>query len=273
MDNKTVVITGCSSGIGAATARAFAREEWQTFATARDPDDLAALDGCETLELDVTDPEQVDAVVAEVVERDGRIDAVVNNAGYGQHGPLEDVPEDLLHRQFDVNVYGPHRLTRAALPHMREQGDGTVVNVSSLAPYLVAPGMGAYSGTKAALNAMSAALRREVEPFGVDVVTVEPGPVETPFRDRVDDEMDRLPRTDAYEDVYDFQEDASLLGGDSPFAVPAEEVADVIVEAAIVPDPDPRYPVGPIARWVLLASHLPERWRDLAFRLVRKVTT
>lgn len=272
MDDKTVVITGCSSGIGHATATAFADEEWQVFATARDTGDVADLTGCERLELDVTDGDQVEAVVEEVLEREGRIDAVVNNAGYGQHGPLEDVPADLLHRQFDVNVFGPHRLTRAALPHMREQGDGTIVNVSSLAHRVVVPGMGAYSAAKAAMNAMSDALRREVEPFGIDVVTVEPGPVETSFRDRVATELDRLPRTAAYEDLYAFQEDATLLGGDSPFAVPPAAVADVIVDAAVARDPDPRYGVGPIAGWVDLASHLPGPLQDLAFRLVRKVT-
>jgi NAD(P)-dependent dehydrogenase (short-subunit alcohol dehydrogenase family) len=271
---KTVLITGCSSGVGRASAEAFLEDDWAVYATARNPADIETLgerEHCDINTLDVTDREDVERVVSRIVEREGRIDALVNNAGYGQHGPLEDVTDDLLHRQFDVNVYGPHRLARAVLPHMREAEDGTVVNVSSVAGRIAAPGMGAYAGSKHALEGMSDALRAEVEPFGVDVVVVQPGPVETSFRDRVEDELEAGPRTAAYESVYDFQEDASLIGGEGPFAIPPEEVAGTILEAAVSPDPEPRYAVGRFAKLSLNARFLPDGLRDAAFAVLRKL--
>jgi len=271
---KTVLITGCSSGVGRATAEAFLEDDWAVYATARNPADIETLgerDGCDLNTLDVTDPEDVDRVVSRMVERDGRIDALVNNAGYGQHGPLEDVTDELLHRQFDVNVFGPHRLARAVLPHMREAGDGTIVNVSSVAGRVAAPGMGAYAGSKHAIEGMSDALRAEVEPFGLDVVVVQPGPVETSFRDRVEEELAAGDRTAAYESVYEFQEDADLIGGEGPFAVPPEAVAEVVLEAAVSPDPQARYPVGSFAKLSLNARFLPDGLRDAAFSLLRKL--
>lgn len=274
MSQKTALITGCSSGIGRATAWAFLDDDWKVYATARNPADIQTLgdhEDCDINTLDVTDDEDVQRVVDRIVDEEGRIDALVNNAGYGQHGPLEDVPVELLQEQFDVNVYGPHRLARAVLPHMRAAGDGTIVNVSSVAGRLVAPGMGAYSGSKHAMEAMSDALRLETKPFDVDVVVVQPGPVETKFRDRVGDELGRYDRTDAYEDVYDFQEDASLLGGDGPFAVQPEAVADTILEAAVSPSPKARYPVGRFAEYAMLARFLPDGIRDSVFGLLRKL--
>ncbi|MEF8876457.1 MAG: SDR family oxidoreductase [Haloarculaceae archaeon] len=271
---KTVLITGCSSGVGRATAEAFLEDDWAVYATARNPADIETLgerDGCDLNTLDVTDAEDVDRVVSRMVERDGRIDALVNNAGYGQHGPLEDVTDELLHRQFDVNVFGPHRLARAVLPHMREAGDGTIVNVSSVAGRVAAPGMGAYAGSKHAIEGMSDALRAEVEPFGLDVVVVQPGPVETSFRDRVEEELAAGDRTAAYESVYEFQEDADLIGGEGPFAVPPEAVAEVVLEAAVSPDPQARYPVGSFAKLSLNARFLPDALRDAAFSLLRKL--
>jgi len=212
---ETVLITGCSSGIGRATALAFLEEDWTVYATARDEGDLEALAdaGCETAELDVTDDDAVERVVDRVVEERGGIDCLVNNAGYAQMGPIEDVPVEDVHGQFDVNVYGPHRLTRAVLPHMREAEDGTIINVSSTAGRLSFPGGGVYSGSKFALEAMSDALRGEVQPFGIDVVLVEPGPVVTNFQDRVEDEVDGLPRSEAYEDVYEIMDDYEAIGG------------------------------------------------------------
>jgi len=272
VDTKTVLVTGCSSGIGRATAYAFLDDDWQVYATARNTADIEKLGeaGCDINTLDVTDPEDVERVVDRIIERDGRIDCLVNNAGYGQHGPLEDVSDDLLHRQFDVNVYGPHRLVRAVLPHMREREDGTIVNVSSVAGRLASPGMGAYSASKFALEGYSDALRNEVAPHGIDVSVVQPGPVKTKFRERVDEELDRYDRTDAYADIYEFQEDASLFGADSPVAVHPKDVARVILEAGVSPDPEPRYVVGGLADLMVKLRFLPDRVRDRLFGLVRK---
>jgi NAD(P)-dependent dehydrogenase (short-subunit alcohol dehydrogenase family) len=274
MSQKTALITGCSSGIGRATAWAFLDDDWKVYATARNPADIETLgqhEDCDINTLDVTDDEDVERVVSRMVEQDGRVDALVNNAGYGAHGPMEDVTAEHLHEQFDVNVYGPHRLARAVLPYMREAGDGTIVNVSSVAGRVVAPGMGAYSASKHAMEALTDALRLETGRFGVDVVSVQPGPVETKFRDRVGEELQRYDRTDAYADVYEFQEDANLLGGDGLFAVLPEDVADVILEAAISPTPSARYPVGRFAEYATLARFLPDSVWDAAFGLLRKL--
>ncbi|MFB1062526.1 SDR family oxidoreductase [Natrinema sp. H-ect4] len=272
---KSVLITGCSSGIGRATARAFLAEDWQVFATARNVDDIDDLEEavCETLALDVTDPEQVASVVEETVDIAGSIDCVVNNAGYAQMGPLEDVATVDLHRQFDVNVYGPHRLTRAALPHMRAQGEGCIVNVSSVIGRISMPGAGAYAGSKHALEAMSDALRGEADEFGIDVVVIEPGPVETNFSDRVDDELPEDERTPAYESLYELYDDAQLIGGGSggPFASDPEDIAEAILESATSPDPPARYPVGPLAQYGLYARYLPDRLRDAVYGILRKL--
>ena len=273
--NKTVLITGCSSGIGRATAEAFVDEEWTVYATARDEDDVADLaeSGCETAELDVTNAREIDRVVDRILDEQGRLDVLVNNAGTVQFGPVEDVPTDAVHDQFDVNVYGPHRLIRAVLPHMRERETGRIINVSSAVGLLATPGEGIYSSSKFALEGMSDALRNEVDQYGIDVVLVEPGPVATEFETQVSDSRERLDRSGAYESIYEVQDDRESIGASETFGMPPEVVAAVITDAALVSDPDPRYPVGRIAKACALARRLPSRWRDRVWSLLRRVTS
>ncbi|MEF8780023.1 MAG: SDR family oxidoreductase [Haloferacaceae archaeon] len=271
---ETVLITGCSSGIGRATALSFLEEGWTVYATARNPADIETLGerGCQLATLDVTDGDDVDRVVNRILDEEGRIDCLVNNAGYAQFGPIEDVPVDDARRQYEINVHGPHRLCRAVLPHMRREGDGTIVNVSSVAGRLSFPFGGVYSGSKFALEAMSDAMRNEVGRHGIDVVVVEPGPVETQFADRADGEIADLDRTDAYDSLYALWEDVGLLGGQGPGAVPPGRVAEDVVNAASATKPRARYPVGPVARGTLLARFLPDAARDrLSELLVRFV--
>jgi NAD(P)-dependent dehydrogenase (short-subunit alcohol dehydrogenase family) len=270
---KTVLITGCSSGIGRATAETFLDEEWTVYATSRDEADVADLGerGCRTDSLDVTRGEDVKRVVDRIDDEAGRLDCLVNNAGYGQYGPLEDIPVERLHEQFDVNVYGPHRLTRAVLPLLREREEGTIVNVSSVQGRVSLPGAGAYAGSKFALEAMSDALRAEVDPFDIDVVVVEPGPVETSFQDRAREEADELVPGREYDWVYEAVEDATAVSGSLPVATDPRDVATVIHDAASMADPDPRYPVGPLTKYSLYARFLPDRLRDTVYRLVRTV--
>lgn len=275
MSARTALVTGASSGIGRATVEAFLDEEWRVYATARDTDDVADLaerDGCVTARLDVTVDADVEQVVARMVDEEGRIDCLVNNAGFGQFGPVEDLPVDRLHRQFDVNVYGPHRLTRAVLPHMRDRGEGTVVNVSSVAGRVSFPGGGAYCGSKFALEAMSDAVRAEVAAFGVDVVLVEPGPVATGFTDRAESEVEGVERSGAYESFYDAFADASLFGGDGPGTVTPERVAADVVNAAASTKPRARYPVGTPGRVGVLARFVPDALRDRAFSLLDRLS-
>ncbi|POG53608.1 SDR family oxidoreductase [Haloferax marisrubri] len=280
MHQKTVLITGCSTGIGRATALDFLDEEWEVYATARNPADIETLGerGANIATLDVTDQGDVDRVVDRIADEQGRIDCLVNNAGYGQMGPVEDVPTEQVHAQFDVNVYGPHRLIRAVLPHMRSQGDGTIVNVSSVVGRVAFPGTGIYAGSKFALEAMTDALRTEVEEYGIDAVLVEPGPVETQFSNRVDDEVngnsedaDGLDRSGAYEKLYKLFDDSQALGSSGPGAIPPERVAEDIVNAASSTKPRARYQPGTVARVGVLARFLPDAWRDALYGFARKL--
>ncbi|MFC7044978.1 SDR family oxidoreductase [Halobacteriaceae archaeon GCM10025711] len=271
MDDETVLITGCSTGIGRATAKAFLDDDWTVYATARDEDDVADLAdlGCETAALDVTDPGQIDAVVDRMVEEQGRIDCLVNNAGYSQPGAVEDVSTRRLHRQFDVNVYGPHRLVRAVLPHMRRQERGTIVNLSSVVGRIAVPGLGAYSASKFAVEALSDALRNEVAEFDVDVVVVEPGPVDTQFEERANGELADIDRSPAYDRLYEFFDEGDAVS--AAFASTPGEVAAVVLNAASCTDPAPRYPVGTVGKAAGLVRHLPDRWFDLGLRLLSKL--
>ena len=270
---ETVLITGCSSGIGRAAAQAFLDEDWIVYATARNPADIETLGeaGCELATLDVTDQGDVDRVVDRIVDEEGKLDCLVNNAGYAQFGPTEDVPTDVVDRQFDVNVYGPHRLTRAVLPHMREQESGTIVNVSSVAGRIAFPGGGAYCGSKFALEAMTDALRNEVEEYGIDAVLVEPGPVETQFTDRADDQLDELEQSGAYESLYGLLEDTEALGGGGPGAIPPERVAEDILDAASSTKPPARYPSGTVAQIAVLGRFLPDVVQDALWGFVKKL--
>jgi len=275
MPTRTALVTGSSSGIGRATVEAFLDEEWRVYATARETDDVADLGertDCVTARLDVTEDRDVEQVVARMVDEEGRIDCLVNNAGYGQFGPAEDVPIDRVHRQFDVNVYGPHRLARAVLPHMRDRGDGTIVNLSSVAGRVSFPGGGTYCGSKFALEAMSDALRAEVREFGVDVVLVEPGPVATNFDERAEAEVAGVERSGAYDSFYEAFADASLFGDDGPGTVSPERVAADVVNAASATKPRARYPVGTPARLGVLARFVPDALRDQAFGLVDRLS-
>ena len=274
---KTVLITGCSSGIGRATAQAFNDEGWTVYATARNPADIQTLgeQGCELATLDVTDQSDVDRVVNRILDEEGAIDALVNNAGYGQFGPIEDVSVEKVHEQFDVNVYGPHRLIRAVLPAMRRERDGTIINLSSVAGRVSLPGGGVYCGSKFAVEAMSDALRNEVSEFGVDVVVVQPGPVRTKFSKRAETEVDPeatdgVERSGAYEALYGLFEDADAIGGGGPGSVEPELVAGEILNAAGATKPPARVQPGTVARVSVLARFLPDAVRDKGFELVRK---
>ena len=274
MSDRTVLITGCSSGIGRATAEAFLEGDWVVYATSRDADDIADLaeQGCETASLDVTVDADIERVLDRIDGDTGRVDCVVNNAGYGQYGPLEDIPVNRLRRQFDVNVYGPHRLTRAVLPMMRAQEAGSIVNVSSVVGRVAVPGGGAYSASKFALEAMSDALRGEVDRFGVDVVLVEPGLIDTEFNDRLSEELDDLPESGAYDWLYDTIEEFRVAADSLPFASEPELVGTTIHDIACMTDPDARYPVGPSGKLLLYARFLPDSVRDSLVRAVRTLT-
>ncbi len=181
--SKAVLITGCSSGIGEATARRLAAGGWTVYATARRLERIEHLKdaGCHTLALDVTDETSMRAAVDEVQRTEGAVGVLVNNAGYSQGGAIEQVPLDAVRAQFETNVFGPIALTQMVLGGMRAQHWGKVVNIGSMGGRLTFPGGGFYHATKYSLEAISDALRFEVRGFGIDVVLIEPGLITTEF--------------------------------------------------------------------------------------------
>jgi short-subunit dehydrogenase len=192
MTKKIVLITGATSGIGRHAALDLARRGYRVFATGRRKEALAGLkaeaDGLELegFEMDVTSADSIAAAVAEIDRATGGhgVDVLVNNAGYGELGPLEQISDADLRRQYETNVFGLMAVTRAFLPRMRQRRAGRVVNISSIGGRTTVPFMGAYNSTKYAVESLSDALRNEMAPFGVEVVLVEPGPIRTEFSDR-----------------------------------------------------------------------------------------
>lgn len=184
---NTILITGASSGIGKATALRFQSEGWNVIATMRDPGagaDLAALDNVLVTRLDVTDSASIAAAVNEGIDRFGRIDVLLNNAGYGAYGPLEAFSTDRIRRQFDTNVIGLLEVTKAVLPQMRANRAGAIVNISSIGGQITFPLGTLYHGTKFAVEGLSEALHYELEPLGIRVRIVEPGMIRTDFGGR-----------------------------------------------------------------------------------------
>lgn len=265
---ETVLITGCSSGIGRAAAAAFLEDGWTVYATARDPDDIVALGdrGCETARLDVTEDDHVERVVERILSEQGRIDCLVNNAGMAQAGAVEEIPIDELQYQFDVNLFGAHRLTTAVLPTMRAQESGTIINLSSIAGIVSFPGMAPYTGTKYAMEGMTDALRVEVAPFGVDVVLVEPGWVKTPIGAKGEQSMKEVADRDSpYTQLHETVTLVKDFFMSDPVSGDVDEVAATIVTAATETDPDPRYLVVTNGRLLALNQYLPDRVRDWIF--------
>ena len=181
--SKAVLITGCSTGIGRATAERLAAGGYTVYATARRLESIEDLEakGCRTLALDVTDEGSMSAAVATVEEAEGAVGALVNNAGYSQSGAVESIKLDEIRAQFETNVFGLIRMSQLVLPKMREQGSGRIVNVSSMGGKATFPGGGIYHATKYAVEAISDAMRFELKGFGVNVVLIEPGLIKTEF--------------------------------------------------------------------------------------------
>lgn len=260
-----MLITGCSSGIGWETAREFQTHGWTVYATARDLDDITDLrtKGCETAELDVTDSVEIETVVDRIIDANGHIDCLVNNAGYCQTGAIEELPMDAVEAQFDVNLYGPIRLIKAVAPHMREQDAGTIINVTSVLGRFAVPVWGVYCASKFALEGLSDTLRMELKPFGVHVVCVEPPFVSAPaFYEQVEAGKATFDvEGSAYRPHY-----AAETEGREQFAkfttVEPSRVARTIVTAASIRRPKARYAVGKQAWPYGLVRRLPEWMSD-----------
>jgi NAD(P)-dependent dehydrogenase (short-subunit alcohol dehydrogenase family) len=268
--SRAVLITGCSSGIGRAAAVALHRAGLPVYATARDTGaltDLAAR-GIKTLRLDVTDEESAELAVKQVTEEHGAVGALVNNAGTGVHGAVEDVPLSTARALFETNLFGALHLTQLVLPGMRGQGAGRIVNMSSIFGRFSPPGGGLYQATKHALEAYGDALRLEVAPFGVKVAMIEPATVRTRFFETAMLQFAGKPGS-AYQAFYDklaawaieVHEGKNTAGRR---AVTPEKVAATIQRAVLDRNPKARYPVGPLAMGALsMRRMLPDKAFDL----------
>lgn len=249
---KVILITGASAGIGAALARVLskrfqgvrlvlaARNEAKLEAVAAQCRDVGA--EVLTVATDLAQPDQAIALAAKALHHFGQIDVLVNNAGYGQMGPLELVPISACHRQFAVNLLGPLALTQAVIPHMRDRGGGRIINVSSIGGRLAFPIGGLYSASKFALEAVSDALRMELEPFNIQVSVIEPGPVSTDFIGVAGTHAKQViadPETTPYRAA--FKKLAQLEQQTSSNAWTSEQVAHVIIKAIAADRPRPRY--------------------------------
>jgi NAD(P)-dependent dehydrogenase (short-subunit alcohol dehydrogenase family) len=267
--SKAVLITGCSSGIGAATAKHLIAEGWTVYATARRPETLVGLEraGCRILALDVTDEESRRRAVDQVVGAEGAVGVLINNAGYSQSGAVESVPLDRVRHQFETNVFGVIRMCQLVLPGMRSQRWGKIVNVGSMGGRLTFPGGGIYHASKYAVEALSDALRFELRGFGIDVILIEPGLIVTNFGQvAADTVVDDGPYAQFNRRVAEITARAyrgpmAALGG-AP-----EAVAKTIARALGARRPRARYPVTPSARLMIGRRLAPDRLWDLLMRL------
>jgi NAD(P)-dependent dehydrogenase (short-subunit alcohol dehydrogenase family) len=263
--SKTVLITGSSSGIGAATVQMFHSRGWNVVATMRSPDKSKHFDKLENVlkvRLDVTDQGSIDQAISEALEHFGVIDVLVNNAGYGMVGPFEASSEEAVERQFATNVFGLMNVTRSVLPAMREHGGGTIINVSSVGGQITFPLYSVYHATKFAVEGFSESLQYEVAEFGIRVKLVEPGPIKTDFYDRSQDLVSK-PGLNAYDNFIGRTMPTMQHSGQT--APGPDLVAKTILKAAADKSRRLRYPVNS-ASLLALRKVLPDM---MAFAIVK----
>ena len=254
MTNQTILITGCSSGIGRMTAQYFQGRGWNVIATVRsnpeEDTELNALDNVLVAELDVTKKETIDAAIAAGIERFGKIDVLLNNAGYGSYGLLEATPEHKMRMQYDVNVIGTMLVMQGIIPHMRERGEGTIINISSMGGKITFPLGTLYHGSKFAVEGMSEALSFELSAVGVRVKLVEPGMMNTNFATSSFD-MNLDPALTEYDDFV-----AGVTGAMDQGAAGASDpiiVAETVWKAATDGTDQLRYIAGADAEQLIAA--------------------
>lgn len=263
----TVLITGCSSGIGRALVPAFVAAGHPVVATARRPDSIADLAGEDvlTLRLDVTDSDSIQAAVEEAAAWRGGLWAVVNNAGYGLMGPAVELDLEAVRHQLETNVIGPLAVVQAALPHLVAQGNGRVVTIGSVSGITVTPFSGAYSASKAALHAFDEALRLELAPFGIHVVTVQPGAIASRFGDTAACGVDRFRQPGSqYRAVAEHIEARARMSQSGP--TDARTLARLVVRRVSRRRPPAVVRGGRGARLVIALAHLPQQLRSSLLR-------
>ncbi|MEI7209479.1 oxidoreductase [Pectobacterium carotovorum] len=275
MKSKVILVTGASSGIGEATALRLKASGHTVYAAARRIERMQKLaeSDIRVLPLDVTDSVSVQTVVDTIIAECGRIDVVVNNAGYGSYGAVEEVSPEEGRAQFDVNVFGAVRLTQLVLPHMRAQRSGTVINITSMGGKIYTPLGAWYHGTKFALEAISDCLRLEVEPFGIDVVVIEPGGIKTEWANIAAAKLLDVSGHGAYAKQAETMAD-SMVGESSRKRQSSPQViADTIAQAVSARRPKTRYAVGFGAKpMICLRRLLSDRLFDRFMRMATGIS-
>jgi NAD(P)-dependent dehydrogenase (short-subunit alcohol dehydrogenase family) len=262
MSERSVLITGCSSGIGLCAAQTLKARGWKVFATARKAEDIALLkdgEGLESLYLDYAEPLSIAAAAEHVLRAtEGRLTALFNNGGYGQPGAVEDLRPEVLRAQFEANVFGWHDLTCRVIPAMRARGEGRIVFCSSVLGLMAAPYRGAYCASKFAIEALADALRIELAETGIKIVLIEPGPIATRFVEhaieayRRNVDLERSP----HRDIYRARIASMEQGGKQTFKLGPEAVAAKVIAALESPRPKRRYYVTVPAYAVALLRRL-----------------
>jgi NAD(P)-dependent dehydrogenase (short-subunit alcohol dehydrogenase family) len=271
---RAVLITGCSSGIGLCLAEGLHALGYRVFATARKAEDLALLSqrGFETLELDLTSPPSIHAAADEVLRRtSGRLYALINNAGYGQPGAVEDLTRTTLQAQFETNVFGTQELTNRLLPAMRNAREGRIIQISSLLGIVCLPYRGAYSASKFALEALSDTMRLELHGTGIRVILIQPGPIDTRFRSNSHSAYRQRVDADTSRHRANYAHVEARLSGAQPlsYALPPQAVLNQVIRALEARNPRARYTVTiPAAIFGILRRLLPTFLLD---KLLRRI--
>ena len=270
---KTVLITGASSGIGEETVKGLLAAGYSVYAGARRVDKMQPLAdaGARLLALDVTDEVSINAAVKTLLQETGRIDVLVNNAGYGSYGALEDVPLDEARRQFDVNIFGLARLTQLVLPAMRAQRSGRIINISSIGGKFGEPFGCWYHATKFAVEGLSDSLRMELHPFGIDVVVIQPGAIHTEWASIAREGMMKRSGNSAYKDGALAHFKMMLWGDQGSMPSSPGVVAKTIIQAVEARKPKTRYATGGRARTILFMRRiLSDRTFDATMRIAER---
>lgn len=244
---QNILITGCSTGIGYETARILKMREYKVYATARKQKDVERLKdfGFEAFYLDVTDHKSIKTVLDTIIEKDGKIDLVFNNAGFGQPGAVEDITTEVLKQQFETNVFGLHELTRQVLPYMRKQGYGKIIQHSSVLGIVSLKFRGAYNASKYAIEGLNDTLRQELMGTNIFISTVNTGPVISDFRKNalLNFKKNIDIENSAFSDIYKKELNVKLESTkeDTPFTLEANSVAQVVLDIIYAKKPKPRY--------------------------------
>lgn len=274
---KIILITGCSTGIGFDAVFALKKRGYRVIASCRKHEDVQKLvkADIEAVQLDVSDSQSIHSAFAQVMAiTEGRVDVLINNAGYGQAGALEDITRDVLKKQFETNVFGLLELTNLVIPVMRRQGHGRIINVSSILGVISMPFRGAYNASKYAVEGISDTLRLELATSGIKVITIEPGPIESKFRDNVvDGSLKEINIKNSYfHKQYEFMlTEYKQKKSDSSFTKKPEAVIQCFIHAIESPRPKAKYPVTfPAHLLIFLKRILCTRTLDKFFLMISK---